>query len=34
MLTAEECDRLAHEIGQTENLSSVPALVGLAISTS
>jgi 2-methylcitrate dehydratase PrpD len=34
MLTAEECDRLAHEIGQTENLSSVSALVGLAISTS
>ena len=34
MLTAEERDRLAHEIGRTENLSDVSTLVGLAIRTS
>jgi len=31
VLTQEERDRLAHEIGQTENLSDVSSLVGLAV---
>jgi hypothetical protein len=31
ILTAEERDRLASEIGRTENLSDVSTLVGLSI---
>jgi hypothetical protein len=33
MLTAEQRDRLAREIGRTENLSDVSTLVGLAVSS-
>ena len=31
VLTSEERDRLAHEIGQAENLPDVSRLVGLSI---
>jgi len=31
VLTSEERDRLAHEIGQTENLPDVSRLVGMSI---